>query len=78
MEKVNEFLSKGPAIHGVEWISEKIKSGMTDILADYITVIPILIGVSIPVYALLNMISKSLAKLGVVTVFIYGWLVVVF
>jgi len=61
-----------------DWITNKIKSGITDIIADYITAFPILIGVSIGVYALCSMFSKSFAKLAVIIVFGYGLLVVIF
>ncbi|MEN2467305.1 hypothetical protein, partial [Ornithinibacillus sp. JPR2-1] len=61
-----------------EWIGTKIKEGMTNIALDYISAIPILVGVSIGVYALLAMISKTFAKFGVVGVFGYGFLIVLF
>ena len=70
------FEIKAPAEYGMEWITNKIKSGLSDMVADYITALPILIGVSIGVYALLNMISEKLAKLGVVGVFLYGGLII--
>ena len=60
-----------------EWIADKIKSGATDLVISYIESLPILIGVSIGVYALLGMFSKSLAKFGVVGVFLYGGFVVI-
>ena len=60
------------------YIEEKIKSGAAAILADYISGLPIMIGVSIGVYALLQMFSKNLARLGVYGVFIYGGLIVLF
>ncbi|RDY70342.1 hypothetical protein DXT76_13840 [Halobacillus trueperi] len=59
------------------WVGGKIKEGMADLLAEYIAVSPLFIGVSIGVYALLNMFSKGLAKLGVAGVFIYGGALVV-
>lgn len=64
---------KSPA----EWVADKIKSGMADHLAECISTFPVLIGVSIAVYALLGMFSKSLAKFGVVGVFLYGGFVVI-
>ena len=67
------FDLKSPA----EWLVDKIKSGMTDHLMEYVSAFPILIGVSIGVYALLGMFSKTLAKIGVVGVFIYGGFVVI-
>jgi hypothetical protein len=67
---------KAPMEYVGDWIGVQIKEGMTDILADYISVIPILVGVSIPVYALCSMFSKTFAKLGVVGVFGYGFLIV--
>lgn len=69
---------KAPAEYAWEWIGEKIKEGMTDIALEYISAIPILVGVSIPVYALCSMFSKTIAKLGVLGVFGYGFLVVLF
>ncbi|MEN2468226.1 hypothetical protein, partial [Ornithinibacillus sp. JPR2-1] len=60
-----------------EWIGTKIKEGMTNIALDYISAIPILVGVSIGVYALLAMFSKTFAKFGVIGVFSYGLIVVV-
>lgn len=60
-----------------EYVINKIKSGATDIAADYISALPILFGVSIGVYALLGMISKTLAKFSVVGVFVYGAVIVI-
>ncbi|WP_101844197.1 hypothetical protein [Halobacillus sp. Marseille-P3879] len=60
-----------------EWIVGRAKEGMTDLLAEYITVSPLLVGVSIGVYAFLNMVSKGLAKLGVIGVFLYGGMIVI-
>lgn len=59
------------------WVADKIKEGVTNHLVDYISALPIILGVSIGVYALVSMISKTLAKLGVVGVFIYGGLVAI-
>ena len=67
------FDIKSPA----EWMTDKIKMGATDLVISYIESLPILLGVSIGVYALLGMFSKSLAKFGVVSVFIYGGFVVI-
>lgn len=61
----------------INYIERKIKNGITDITLDYISAIPIMIGVSIAVYALCSMISKTLAKLGVIGVFVYGTLIVI-
>lgn len=66
---------KGPV---TQVILNKIKSGATEIAVDYITALPIVLGVSIGVYALLGMINKTLAKLGVVGVFLYGATIVFF
>lgn len=68
------FDIKSPAA----WVTDKIKSGATDLVISYIESLPILLGVSIGVYALLGMFSKSLAKLGVVSVFAYGGLIIIF
>lgn len=58
-------------IKGLSWIGEKAAGEAANILADVLTS-PALIVLSIGVYALLQMFSKKLAKLGVVGVFIYG------
>lgn len=76
MEGINEFITKGPVVLGWEWFADKLKEGMTDIIANYITAFPILIGVSIGVYALISIFSKKLANLGVIGVFLYGGLIV--
>lgn len=60
-----------------DYFINKIKSGATDIAIDYITALPIMIGVSIGIYALLQMVSKTLAKFGVIGVFLYGGLIVI-
>lgn len=64
---------EGPVIYGLEKITDKLLSGfITDLIASF----PILIGVSFGVYALLQMVSKRLANLGVIGVFIYGALII--
>lgn len=67
----------GPIPVLVEKVGEKIKEGIADIAVDYISAIPIMLGVSIGVYALISMISRRLANLGVVGVFLYGALIVI-
>jgi len=59
------------------WLVDKMKSGLTDMALDYISALPILLGVSIGVYALLSMFSKRLASLGVFGVLGYGVLIVI-
>lgn len=71
------FDFKSPAAYGLDWITDKLKEGMADFLVDFIGAFPILIGVSLGVYALVSMISSKLAKMGVVGVFVYGALVVI-
>lgn len=61
----------------IEWVSDKIKSGVTDIAADYITALPIMMGIAIGVYALCSMFSRGFAKLAVIIVFGYGFLIVI-
>lgn len=68
------FTWEGPV---TSLVINKIKEGASEIAVSYIESLPILLGVSIGVYALLNMISRSLAKLGVLGVFLYGGLIVV-
>lgn len=65
---------RGPVTY---WVETKIKGGLTDMVTDYISAAPIMIGISIGVYALLNMFSSKVAKLGVIGVFLYGGLVVI-
>jgi len=69
-----EFM-EGYVIKGLSWIGEKAAGSAAEILADILTS-PALIVLSIGVYALLQMFSKKLAKLGVVGVFLYGSLLI--
>lgn len=55
----------------------KLKDGLTELAVSYVEALPILIGVSIGVYALLSMFSRTFAKIGVFGVFAYGAVVVV-
>lgn len=71
------FEHRGSGVMAKQFV-DKIKSGYADFLVDYLSAFPILIGVSIGVYALLNMISSKLANLGVGGVFVYGALVIIF
>ena len=59
-----------------DWLTSKLQNGLESFIADYITALPILIGVSIGVYALIAMMSKGLAKIGVMGVFVYGGLII--
>lgn len=68
---------KSPASYGLDWLTDKLKDGITELAISYITALPIMVGVAIGVYALVNMVSSKLAKLGVVGVFVYGALVVI-
>lgn len=76
------FETKGPAIYTYEIVRDKIKefftSGIESMAYDIIAGLPIMVGVSVAVYALVSMMSKRLAKLGVIGVFIYGSFVAVF
>lgn len=67
---------KPPASYAYDWVTEKLKDGLTGLATDYISAFPILVGVSIGVYALVSMVSKRLARMGVVGVFVYGAIVV--
>lgn len=64
----------GPA---TQLIINKLTNGFESFIADYITAFPVLAGVSIGVYSLIGMVSKSLAKMGVIGVFLYGALIVI-
>lgn len=65
-----------PIIHFGNSVMTKIKEGAADLAISYIDSLPIMLGVSIGVYALIAMFSKTLAKLGVAGVFIYGGLII--
>ncbi|WP_042148908.1 hypothetical protein [Paucisalibacillus sp. EB02] len=69
---------KAPMEYVGDRVGAKFKEGMTDIALEYIAAIPILDGVSIGLYALCSMISKTFAKLGVIGVFGYVFLVALF
>lgn len=58
-------------------ISDVILNGLESAMLSFITGLPIMIGVSVGVYALISMFSKTLARYGVIGVFIYGGLVAV-
>ena len=60
-----------------DWLVSKFTGGLESFVYDYITALPILLGVSIGVYALIAMMSKGLAKIGVMGVFLYGGLIVI-
>ncbi|MFD2209358.1 hypothetical protein ACFSMW_06510 [Virgibacillus halophilus] len=77
MQEFHDYILKNPILKVWDFFVDKIKSGFADIAADYITAFPIMVGVSIAVYALVSMFSSKLAKLGVVGVFAYGALVVI-
>lgn len=57
-----------------QWFIDKWIEGL---LNDFIAAFPIMVVMSFGVYILLGMISKSLAKLGVLGVWIYGALVII-
>ena len=76
MDSFNDIFTKGPIVRGWEIATDKIKEGAADLAISYIDALPIMLGVSLGVYALTAMISKTLAKLGVAGVFIYGaWII---
>lgn len=58
-------------------ITDKLKEGATDLVINYIESLPIILGVSIGVYALLGMFSKTLAKFGVIGIFLYGAVMII-
>lgn len=60
-----------------EWAFELTKDYLGDLATEYISLIPIMAGVSIATYAFFNMVSNSLARMSVVGVFAYGGLVVI-
>lgn len=67
----------GAIPYAVGKLADYLKEGMTDFIIDYTTAFPILAVISLGVYALVGMISKRLANLGVVGVFLYGSLVII-
>ena len=76
MDNFSDFFTKGPVVRGWELTLDKIKEGAADLAISYIDALPIMLGVSIGVYALINMFSKPLAKLGVMAVFLYGGVII--
>ena len=68
---------KAPGEYVGEWIVGKVQSGLENYVIDFITVSPILLGVSVGVYGLFNMFSSKLAKFSVFLVLLYGFLVIV-
>ncbi|KAA0565357.1 M23 family metallopeptidase [Bacillus sp. CH30_1T] len=74
LENGNVANNDYPTIKG--WLYEKvIGGGIEHWIENYLISLPILVGVSIGVFALLNMVSKRLANLGVILTFILGGLV---
>lgn len=72
---VNETVLNTQSIGG--FLYEKtIGSGIEHFISDYIMALPVMVGVSIGVWALLNMVSGRLAAWGVGGVFILGGLVI--
>lgn len=77
-EKLGKFIERGsvsendyPTVWG--WIYEKtIGEGLSHWITDFISVFPLLAVISVGVFALINMFSRSLAKLGVIGVFLLG------
>lgn len=71
-------LSKVYNIFGLEiktpkaWLQDKAKSSLGDMFIEYLTVAPIVIGVSFIVYILVGLISKTAAKICVFGLFIYS------
>lgn len=64
-----------PTVWG--WMYEKtFGNGIEHFIADYISALPVLAVVSIGVFGLCNMFSRSFAKLGVIGVFIMGGLAI--
>lgn len=69
-----------------EMIGEKIGesfnsfvlNGLETAVIKFLAGLPIMLGVSIGVYALISMFSKTLARYGVIVVFIYGTIVAIF
>ena len=77
-DKIGQFIERGSVKNNEypsvwEWLYEKaIGEGLSHWVTDFISVFPILAVVSIGVFGLINMFSRSLAKFGVIGVFILG------
>lgn len=73
---------KTPIDYIRDFVEEKGKefiiSGIHDYLLDFVEVLPILAAVAFGTYILFRMVSKTLAKIGVVGVFFYGGIVIIF
>lgn len=61
-----------------EFVVDKIKTSLADSFIEYLTISPIVIVVSIGIYMLVGMFSKSLAKMSVFAVFLYSIFVFLF
>lgn len=61
-----------------EFIVDKIKESLANAFMDYLIVSPIVIVVSIGVYMLVGMFSKSLAKMSAFGIFLYSIAVFLF
>ncbi|WP_226085627.1 M23 family metallopeptidase [Mesobacillus sp. S13] len=76
--KVGDGIGDIPEVNGWKWIGEKVLGdGLQHWIADYIVALPLLVGISIGVWGLLNMVHSRLATWGVMGVFILGGLAVI-
>jgi len=57
---------------------DKFKKSLTEVFIEYLTVSPIVIGVSVVVYVLVGLFSKTLARMSVVALFLYSVFVFLF
>lgn len=71
------FEIQGPVTKFGNVILDNLTSNFTDFVANYITVFPILLGVTFGVWSFLQMINKPLAKTGGILVFVYGALILI-
>lgn len=76
--KVGDGVGDIPQHNTWEWIAQKILGdGLQHWIADYIVALPLLVGISIGVWGLLNMVHSRLATWGVMGVFVLGGLAVI-
>jgi len=75
MENGQVGLVKFPTFPSIkEWIGDFLKTGIQDWIAEFISVLPILVAVGVGVWALINMMSSRLANIGFTLVILSGGL----
>lgn len=71
------FEWKGPAFGIGEFLTNRFEQALANFTIDYIAGFPVMIGMALGVWGLLQMVNKKLASAGSILVFVYGALVVI-